>query len=68
MKNIAIFLITLYQKTPSRAHSACVFIPTCSEYSKEAFVKYGFLKGFALSIRRIFRCHPWQKNRFDPLL
>lgn len=68
MKNIAIFLILLYQKTPLRSHSACVFIPTCSEYTKEALEKYGFFKGLRLGLRRISRCHPWQKNRVDPLL
>lgn len=45
----------------------CVFYPTCSEYTKQAIVKYGALKGVALGIKRILRCHPWQKDHIDPL-
>jgi putative membrane protein insertion efficiency factor len=73
---IMVFLIDTYQKllSPDKGlvkklgisrGQKCVFIPTCSEYSKEAFTKYGFFKGFFLSIKRIVRCHPWQKHRID---
>lgn len=68
MGKIIIWLINLYQKTPTRAHSSCVFLPTCSEYMKQAILKYGVFKGFYLGIWRILRCHPWQKNHYDPLL
>ena len=46
---------------------SCVFYPTCSEYTKQAVEKYGALKGARLGFLRILRCHPWQKNRIDPL-
>lgn len=61
-------LINFYQKfiSPIKGKT-CVFYPTCSEYSKQAFIKYGFLKGSFLTIRRILRCHPFQKNNIDPL-
>jgi len=68
MKKIVLFLINLYQKTPLRSHGACVFLPTCSEYMKEAIIKYGLLLGLAKGLRRISRCHPWQKKHYDPLL
>ncbi len=67
MKKIIIYLINLYQKTPLKSHSSCVFLPTCSEYTKEAVVKYGSIKGLFIGFRRILRCHPWQKNHYDPL-
>lgn len=67
MRKILIFLINTYQKTPLKSHYNCVFLPTCSEYTKEAILKYGSLKGFYLGIRRILRCHPWQKKNYDPL-
>lgn len=67
MTNFIIWLINLYQKTPTRSHNSCVFIPTCSEYTKEALKKYGFLKGIYLGIKRVLRCHPWQKNHYDPV-
>lgn len=67
MKKVIIKLINIYQKIPLKSHYSCVFIPTCSEYTKEAISKYGSIKGVYLGIRRILRCHPWQKNRFDPV-
>jgi uncharacterized protein len=67
MKTFLIKIINLYQKAPLKSHNSCVFIPTCSEYTKEAISKYGSIKGVFLGIKRILRCHPWQKNRFDPL-
>ncbi len=69
-----VFLINFYQKYLSRdtgifkrKNAVCVFYPSCSEYGKQAYIKYGFLKGTSLTIKRIIRCHPWQKNNFDPL-
>ncbi len=67
MVKIAIFCINFYQKLPLNSHYSCMFVPTCSEYTKEAMVRYGFFKGFLKGLYRIVRCHPWQKNHFDPL-
>ncbi len=68
MAKIIVWLINLYQKTPSKAHYSCIFIPTCSEYVKQAVLKYGVIKGLYLGIIRVFRCHPWQKgDHYDPL-
>jgi len=47
--------------------SQCQFFPSCSEYAKIAFQKYNSLKAFYLTAKRIIRCHPWQKNHFDPV-
>ena len=67
MKKFFIYLINMYQKIPLRAHSSCVFLPTCSEYTKEAIIKYGSFIGIYKGFKRILRCHPWQKNHYDPL-
>ncbi|MBP6931651.1 MAG: membrane protein insertion efficiency factor YidD [Candidatus Pacebacteria bacterium] len=67
MAKIIIWLIDIYQKTPLKSHYSCKFLPTCSEYSKQAFEKYGFFKGFYLSVWRVLRCHPWQKHSYDPV-
>lgn len=67
MKKILIFLITLYQKIPFRSHSSCPFLPTCSDYAKEAIEKHGSLKGSFKAGFRICRCHPWQKGGYDPV-
>lgn len=68
MKRISIFLIELYQKKISKyTKRNCRFYPTCSEYSKQAILKYGFLKGSFLSIKRISKCHPFNPGGYDPL-
>ncbi|MDX5706423.1 membrane protein insertion efficiency factor YidD, partial [Clostridioides difficile] len=45
----------------------CRFYPTCSQYSIEAFKKYGFVKGMYLTIRRLLKCHPFHPGGYDPL-
>lgn len=63
-----IFLIWIYQKAISPVLGPkCRFTPTCSNYAMEAFKKYGVLKGFWLSVRRIGRCHPWGGHGYDPV-
>ena len=67
MKNILIKLIEAYQITPSHVHSTCRFVPTCSEYMKQCLEIYG-LKGIFKGIKRIFRCHPFGKFGYDPVV
>lgn len=76
MSKIIIYVINFYQKFLSldtgilslKKGSTCVFYPTCSEYTKQAVTKYGVLKGIFVGVRRILRCHPWQKQHIDPLM
>ncbi|MDD4183679.1 MAG: membrane protein insertion efficiency factor YidD [Candidatus Omnitrophica bacterium] len=67
MKQLAIWLISFYQKISSAFPSQCRYTPTCSCYAKEAFLKYSFFKAFKLSVWRILRCHPLSKGGFDPV-
>lgn len=67
MKKLLIKLIGLYQSMPLRCHKYCRFIPTCSQYMKEAIIKYGASKGLWLGIKRLRRCHPFGKYGYDPL-
>ncbi len=46
--------------------SVCVFEPTCSLYTKEAIRRYGMAKGILMWLDRLLRCHPAQKERWDP--
>ena len=63
-----IALIKLYQLVLSPLLGPkCRFTPTCSQYGLEAFKKYGPVKGFWLTIKRIGRCHPWGGHGWDPL-
>lgn len=65
---IALWLINLYQKciSPLKGPS-CRFYPTCSEYAKQAFSKYGFWKGLFLTIKRIVKCNPFHPGGYDPV-
>lgn len=66
MKPLILKLIKFYQHLPKKYFS-CRFSPSCSEYSYQAIDKYGILKGSLLSLKRIFKCHPWSKGGPDPL-
>ncbi len=60
--------IRFYQLTfSSLVGNCCRFQPTCSEYAKEAYQKYGIIKGTYLTIKRLLRCHPWAKGGYDPV-
>lgn len=67
MKKICIKMIELYQITPLHWHSYCRYIPTCSQYTKEAIMKYGTLKGIMLGTKRILRCNPFGGYGYDPV-
>ena len=67
MKKILISIINLYQKTPLASHSYCKYVPTCSNYAKEAIDTYGCLKGTFMATKRILRCNPFSKGGFDPV-
>ena len=51
--------------------NSCRYLPTCSEYSIEAFKNYGFFKGTYMSVKRILSCHPIKflggGEGFDPV-
>lgn len=68
MKRALLMLIRFYQSavspfTPPR----CRYIPTCSQYAREAIEKYGAGKGSYLAARRLLRCHPFHKGGYDPV-
>ena len=66
-RRLAIFLIELYQRIPGNWHYSCRFTPTCSEYTKEAIERFGFIKGLFLSIKRILCCNPLGGSGYDPV-
>ena len=47
--------------------SNCRYLPTCSEYAIESIKRFGLLKGFYFSIKRILKCHPWGGHGYDPI-
>lgn len=64
-------LIEIYQRFISRGIleknniSICRFQPTCSEYTRQSFLKYGLFKGTLKGITRILRCNPFFPGGID---
>lgn len=68
MKKAALFLINIYRRLISPVlPPSCRFYPSCSQYSYEAFDKYGFFKGLYLTLGRLSRCHPFNPGGYDPV-
>lgn len=65
MKRIVLSLINFYQRTFIGGN--CRFIPTCSEYTYQAVVRYGTIKGLILGLKRLLRCHPFSRGGIDQL-
>ena len=46
---------------------SCRFLPSCSDFAREAVIQYGVVRGTWLAARRLVRCHPLGGNGFDPV-
>lgn len=61
-------LIWIYSKAISpMLGSNCRFQPSCSAYASEALIRYGPVRGGAMALKRIARCHPWGGSGYDPV-
>jgi uncharacterized protein len=68
LRKFFILPIRIYQVTLSPLLGAnCRHQPSCSQYTIEAILEWGVLKGVWLGIRRISRCHPWGTHGHDPV-
>lgn len=66
--SISAALVRIYQVALSPfLPKVCRFYPSCSEYSHQAYERYGFLKGTKLTLKRIGRCHPLHPGGYDPV-
>jgi putative membrane protein insertion efficiency factor len=59
--------VRFYQQTRAGRPSPCRYIPSCSQYSLDAFETHGAARGLWLTARRIGRCHPWGGHGYDPV-
>lgn len=46
---------------------SCRFVPSCSEYALEAINLHGVRRGGFMALKRILRCHPFNRGGFDPV-
>lgn len=72
MTRFLLALLAFYKRWLSPAlHSlhpgGCKFLPTCSEYAAVAVATHGPLRGSALAVWRLLRCHPFTPGGFDPV-
>ncbi len=68
MKYLLAFLVRGYQVLISPLFPPnCRFMPTCSQYMREALLKHGVFKGGWMGLKRIGRCHPFRPGGYDPV-
>jgi putative membrane protein insertion efficiency factor len=68
MRNLIRALIRAYQLLLSPLLGPrCRFHPSCSQYALDALAAHGTVRGGALTLRRLARCHPWHPGGYDPV-
>ncbi len=68
MKRLFLALIRWYQTSISpHTQPRCRFVPTCSEYARQAIEIHGAGKGLLLALWRFLRCNPFGKFGVDPV-
>lgn len=60
-------VIGWYQVARTGRPSPCRFTPSCSAYAVDALHAHGAVRGSALAVRRLARCHPWGGQGYDPV-
>ena len=68
MKAVMVQLLKGYKRWISpMLPVACRYVPTCSEYAIEAIQIHGAVRGSALAVGRLLRCHPFVRGGYDPV-
>ena len=66
MNGFVVVILSMYKRFLSPLlPRACRFSPTCSEYARLAFEKYGFWRASWKSVTRLARCHPFHPGGVD---
>jgi putative membrane protein insertion efficiency factor len=65
---IGLAALHIYRVAVSPYHPpVCRFAPSCSRYAEDALRMHGPIKGTALAVKRVLRCHPFSSGGFDPV-
>lgn len=69
LKKILLSLIKIYQDyVRIMLPLSCRFTPSCSDYAREAIIKYGSILGTLKAGKRLLLCHPFSgKAGYDPV-
>jgi putative membrane protein insertion efficiency factor len=68
MKELALTILFGYRLIVSPfLPPSCRYFPSCSQYAYEAIEKHGALRGVALAVMRLLRCHPGHPGGVDPV-
>ena len=68
MRVILISLLKVYQAVISPwLPPSCRFVPTCSDYAREAIERHGALRGSSMAVWRLLRCQPFSAGGYDPV-
>jgi hypothetical protein len=63
---VAITAIKAYKHTLSpliaKSGVECRFYPTCADYSRQCFEKYGFRQGIIKTYQRLRKCNPYNTD------
>ncbi len=68
MQRVIVGLLRFYKRFISPGlPSQCRFVPTCSEYMREAVQRHGAARGVWMGLKRLLRCHPLHAGGYDPV-
>jgi hypothetical protein len=68
IKRAALAALRFYQRFLSPlTPPTCRFVPSCSEYTRQAVERYGVVGGVWLGSCRLCRCHPLHPGGYDPV-
>ncbi len=64
---VALGLIGSYQYLRAGRPSPCRYLPSCSDYAREAVERHGFIHGLWLATKRVAKCNPFGGSGLDPV-